>query len=91
MAKHFLTPEIWAYRTNLLKDAYDLWNNWSVQDEIPLMEKHFINTIFGAIKYKINDTYKRQNFTEQAFFELTDLILALKKVFYDMLCKLNCI
>ncbi len=85
----FLTPEVWAFRTNRLKEAYDMWNDSALQGTINLEEKHVLNTIFLAIKYKILETYALQNFTEKAFFELTDLILALQKMFQVLISKLN--
>ena len=85
----FLTPEVWAFRTNRLKEAYDMWNDSALQGTINLEEKHLLNTIFLAIKYKILEVYACQNFTEEAFFELTDLILALQKMFQVLISRLN--
>jgi hypothetical protein len=85
----FLTPEVWAFRTNRLKEAYDMWNDSALQGTINLEEKYLLNTIFLAIKYKILEVYARQTFTEEAFFELTDLILALQKMFQVLISKLN--
>ena len=85
----FLTPEVWAFRTNRLKEAYDMWNDSALQGTIDFEEKHVLNTMFLAIKYKILEVYARQNFTEQAFFEVTDLILALHKMFQVLMSKLN--
>ena len=85
----FLTPEVWAFRTNRLKEAYDMWNDSALQGTINLEEKHLLNTIFLAIKYKILEVYASQTFTEEAFFELTDLILALQKMFQVLISRLN--
>ncbi len=83
------TAEMWAYRTNCLKEAFDLWLIWSSRPEIHFIEKNLIDTIFDATRRKILEIYNEQNFTENAFFDLTDLILALQKALYELCCRLN--
>ena len=81
--------EVWACRVNHLKAAKDIWEQFSHDPQIHFLEKDLIDTIFGAIAEKILQVYDTQNFSDAAFSDVTELIMALEIVMLDMFQRLN--